>query len=101
MLTIKFLFLIAGLILMVAGHWILALVCFAIAIGLTFIFSLMLVFVGIVAALVLTGCGTITTMENVYIDNSVKIESCGSGDRCVIHAKPKPRNPHNPYKEHK
>ena len=80
---------------MVAGHWILALICFAIAIGLTFIFSLMLVFVGIVAVLMLTGCGTTTTMENVYIDNSVTI----SGDR--YEKTISPRNPHNPYKENK
>jgi hypothetical protein len=106
--TIKFLFLIAGLLLMVAGHWILALICFAIAIGLTFIISLGLLFVGIITVLMLTGCGTFVKTDNIYIDNSAVNNYVGNpcafylGDRCLIwKTAPTPRNPNNPYKENK
>jgi hypothetical protein len=101
---IKFILLIAGIFLMVMGHYVLALIALAFAIGIQFIASLVLIFVGIILVLGLSGCGTIVSEKNVYIDNSVKIESpCGRyGDRCVIiQDKPKPRNPHNPYKEQK
>jgi uncharacterized membrane protein YjjP (DUF1212 family) len=106
--TIKFLFLMAGLLLMVAGHWILALICFAIAIGLTFIISLGLLFVGIITVLMLTGCGTFVKTDNIYIDNSAVNNYVGNpcafylGDRCLIwKTAPTPRNPNNPYKENK
>jgi hypothetical protein len=99
---IKFLLLIAGIFLMLMGHYVLALIALAFAIGIQFIASLFLIFIGIILVLGLSGCGTIVSEKNVYIDNSVKIETCGYGDRCVIiHDKPKPRNRSNPYKEQK
>jgi energy-coupling factor transporter transmembrane protein EcfT len=107
-LTIKLLFLIAGMYLMIMGHWVLALICFAITIGLTFILSLGLFFVGLIAVLMLTGCGSFVKTENIYIDNSAVNNfvgnSCGFylGDRCLVWKDGRmARNPENPYKGNK
>ena len=107
-LTIKLLFLIAGMYLMIMGHWVLALICFAITIGLTFILSLGLFFVGLIAVLMLTGCGSFVKTENIYIDNSAVNNFVGNpcgfylGDRCLVWKDGRmARNPENPYKGNK
>jgi hypothetical protein len=106
--TIKFLFLIAGLYLLVMGSWILALICFAIAIGLTFLISLSLFFVGMVMVVMLTGCGTFVQTKNIYIDNSAVNNYVGNpcgfylGDHCLVWKDGRmARNPENPYKGNK
>ena len=108
LLTIKLLFLFAGMYLMIMGHWVLALICFAITIGLTFILSLGLFFVGLVAVLMLTGCGSFVKTENIYIDNSAVNNYVGNpcgfylGDRCLVWKDGRmARNPENPYKGNK
>jgi energy-coupling factor transporter transmembrane protein EcfT len=107
-LTIKLLFLIAGMYLMVMGHWVLALICFAITIGLTFLLSLGLLFVGMVAVLMLSGCGSFVETKNIYIDNSAVNNYVGNpcgfylGDRCLLWKDGRmARNPENPYKGNK
>jgi len=108
LLTIKFLFLIAGLYLIVVGNWTLALICFAIAIGLTFILSLGLFFVGLIAVFMLSGCGTFVQTKNIYIDNSAVNNYVGNpcgfylGDHCLVWKDGRmARNPDNPYKGNK
>lgn len=90
---------------MVSGHVILALICFAFAIGITFIVSFGLFFLIVVVALMLSGCGTFIKTDNIYIDNSAVNNYVGNpcafylGDRCLIwKTAPTPRNPNNPYK---
>jgi hypothetical protein len=107
-LTLKLLFLIAGIYLAVAGHMVLALICFAITIGLTFLLSLSLLFVGMVAVLMLTGCGSFVKTEYIYIDNSAVNNYVGNpcsfylGDRCLLWKDGRlARNPDNPYKGNK
>jgi energy-coupling factor transporter transmembrane protein EcfT len=107
-LTLKLLFLIAGIYLMVAGHMVLALICFAITIGLTFLLSLSLLFVGMVVILMLTGCGSFVKTENIYIDNSAVNNYVGNpcsfylGDRCLVWKDGRlARNPDNPYRGNK
>ena len=106
--TIKLLFLIAGIYLVVAGYMVLGLICFAIAIGLTFLFSLGLLFVGMVTVLMLTGCGSFVKTENIYIDNSAVNNYVGNpcgfylGDRCLVWKDGRmARNPENPYRGNK
>jgi len=108
LLTIKLLFLFAGMYLLLIGNWTLALICFAITIGLTFILSLGLFFVGLVMVLMLTGCGSFVKTENIYIDNSAVNNYVGNpcsfylGDRCLVWKDGRmARNPENPYKENK
>ena len=108
LLTIKLLFLFAGMYLMIMGHWVLALICFAITIGLTFILSLGLFFVGLVMVLMLTGCGSFVKTENIYIDNSAVNNYVGNpcgfylGDRCLVWKDGRmARNPENPYRGNK
>jgi energy-coupling factor transporter transmembrane protein EcfT len=103
-LTIKLLFLIAGIYLLVAGQVVLALICFAITIGLTFLLSLGLLFVGMVAVLLLTGCGSFVKTENIYVDNSANnyVGNPYLGDRCLLWKDGRlARNPDNPYKGNK
>lgn len=107
-LTLKLLFLIAGIYLLVAGQIVLALICFAITIGLTFLLSLSLLFIGLVTVLMLTGCGTFVKTENIYIDNSAVNNFVGNpcgfylGDRCLVWKDGRlARNPDNPYKGNK
>ncbi len=106
--TIKLLFLIAGIYLVVAGYMVLGLICFAIAIGLTFLLSLGLLFVGMVAVLMLSGCGSFVKTENIYIDNSAVNNYVGNpcgfylGDHCLVWKDGRmARNPENPYKGNK
>ena len=106
--TIKLLFLIAGIYLVVAGYMVLGLICFAIAIGLTFLLSLGLLFVGLVAVVMLTGCGSFVKTENIYIDNSAVNNYVGNpcgfylGDRCLVWKDGRmARNPENPYRGNK
>jgi hypothetical protein len=106
--TIKLLFLFAGIYLLVAGHTVLALICFTITIGLTFIMSLGVFFVGLVLVLMLTGCGSFVKTEYIYVDNSAVNNYVGNpcsfylGDRCLVWKDGRlARNPDNPYKENK
>ena len=103
-LTLKLLILILGTYLLVAGHMVLALICFAIAIGLTFLLSLSLFFVGLVTILMLSGCGSFVKTENIYIDNSANnyVDNPYLGDRCLLWKDGRlVRNPDNPYKGNK
>jgi energy-coupling factor transporter transmembrane protein EcfT len=106
--TIKLLFLIAGIYLLVAGHTVIALICFAITIGLTFLLSLGLFFVGLVAVLMLTGCCSFVKTEYIYVDNSAVNNYVGNpcgfylGDRCLVWKDGRmARNSDNPYKGNK
>jgi energy-coupling factor transporter transmembrane protein EcfT len=108
LLTIKFLFLIAGLYALIMGSWIFALICFAIAIGLTFVLSLGVFFVGLVMMVMLTGCGTFVETKNIYIDNSAVNNYVGNpcgfylGDHCLVWKDGRmARNPENPYRGNK
>jgi hypothetical protein len=80
---------------MLMGHYVLALIALAFAIGIQFIASLFLIFVGIILVLGLSGCGTIVSEKNVYIDNST---TTIVGDR---YERISPRNPNTPYKGNK
>ena len=110
--TIKLLFLIAGIYLVVAGYMVLGLICFAIAIGLTFLLSLSLLFVGMITVLMLSGCATdrisinqFTQTKNIYIDNTAVNNFVGNpcafylGDHCLLWKNGTlARDPNNPYK---
>ena len=99
LMTIKFLFLIAGMYLIVLDQWVLGLICLAIAIGITFIATLSLFLVGLIAIVMLTGCGSFVKTENIYIDNSAVNNYVGNpcgfylGDRCcLLYTSPSPRD---------
>jgi hypothetical protein len=108
LLTVKFLFLIAGLYLIVADYMVMGLICLAIAIGITFIASFALFVMGLVVILMLTGCGSFVKTENIYIDNSAVNNYVGNpcgfylGDRCLVWKDGRmARNSDNPYKGNK
>lgn len=105
---IQLLILLFGMYLMVMGHWVLALICFAIAISLMLIFSFTAFFIGLVAIMMLTGCGSFVKTEYIYIDNSAVNNYVGNpcsfylGDRCLLLKDGRlARNPDNPYKGNK
>lgn len=108
LLTIKLLFLFLGMYLLIAGHMILALICFAITIGLTFILSVTVFVIGLFAVLALTGCGSFVKTENIYVDNSAVNNYVGNpcsfylNDKCLFWKDGTvARNPNNPYKGNK
>ena len=105
---IKLLILLLGMLLLLAGHTTLALICFAIAIGLLFLLSVSTFFVALIAILMLTGCGSFVKTEYIYIDNSAVNNYVGNpcafylGNRCLLWKDGSlARNPDSPLRGNK
>ena len=78
------------------------------AIGITFFAGIAVIIFGLVAILMLTGCGSFVKTEYIYVDNSAVNNYVGNpcgfylGDRCLVWKDGRmARNPENPYRGNK